>query len=108
MDVEIAPTSKAKCWVCGETIDQGEYRFHYKIRKGSTTVRDQRKMHISCLSEAPEAHRDVNFAAVTELLAERGTEDAGLSVELLAAQDYLAGAGGGAPAGAGGGAPAGA
>ena len=54
--IEIAPSGRAKCCVCGELILKGDRRFNYQAR-ASRTLSDFKRVHTFCVPRLPPATR---------------------------------------------------
>lgn len=61
--LEVAPSGRAKCYVCSKTIAKGSWRFDYRI-KSSSSLSDGRRIHVECAGGLPEATRAVDARAL--------------------------------------------
>ena len=69
VDIEMAPTSRAKCFVCSASVQRGCARVLYRLRI-SSTMRDLRRAHVDCAEGFAREHLEVNRRAA-EILAGR-------------------------------------
>ena len=54
-----APSSLAKCYICGSKCVKGDFRFNYCIKQ-SSSLRDRRQVHPWCVKSLPLATRAVD------------------------------------------------
>ena len=93
LGLEFSPSDRAACWVCGDRIPTGVWRLRYKMKRGSTAMRDTRFIHPLCTGEVPIEHFEVNDVSIKCLLLaidkQAGPERAGERAALLQAQSKL-------------------
>ena len=59
-DYGVAPSSRALCLVCGLAIKKGDFRLDYRV-KASTSLRDQRRLHVACVDRLPDETRETDL-----------------------------------------------
>ena len=69
----IHPIDRSTCGLCGAKIDKGVLRFEY-VLKASTSLRDTRYIHSSCLENAPLDCREHDFNKIRSFLAVPGVD----------------------------------
>lgn len=81
---ERAPSSMAKCLVCGANIQKGAWRLNYRV-KATNTLRDARRLHAECSSGLPQSNRMADRQLVEGWLGEARGRGAGADeIEMLA------------------------
>ena len=103
----LAPArGSAKCLVCSERIQAGDWRFDYRMKK-STSLRDQRRVHQTCIGELPEETRSSDLLKLKRWLgdAQEFADPGADSIVAMLMASVASLEGGGAPAPSGGAPP---
>ena len=57
---EVAPSSRASCFVCSERIQAGDWRFDYQL-KPTRTFSDMKRVHPRCVPHLPDATKETDY-----------------------------------------------
>ena len=72
--INVAPTSRGTCYVCGDKILKGSYRISYRFRE-SASMEHFRGVHVPCCVNLPIASRANDVYALRRLLRKVETSD---------------------------------
>jgi hypothetical protein len=88
---ERAPSGRASCFLYGGKIERASWRFDYRM-KASSKLGDQRRIHVTCVSQLPVATRAADLRALRAFMEAPDVSDDQRAL-LEAASAELAGGG---------------
>ena len=85
LSYELSLSNQAACYLCNQPILTNAWRFDYKIKQISS-LRDQRRIHQTCIGQLPAATRGSYLLKLKRWLGEaQAVEGAGAIVDMLVA-----------------------
>lgn len=90
VDFDVAPSGRAKCFLCGQAIPKGSWRLSYQVRS-SWTLSDCKRLHPHCTGQLPATTREFDRGKLRTLSersglreeARRSLEAAGVALKAL-------------------------